>query len=201
MLIWHRRTSHRMRPLALLIGLVALLAAASGCKDATVGGSYKPPFVPIAVSVNDRGELSISFVASIVTPLGTFSLDVTPHLTDVTEDDGVLEIIHFRHGEKVKSLFKVENFAKGETEITVADGSGVRTSGDRKTTTTIEVPRGAQEFTLEAEDAEKVAEPTTTSTSSWSEPPPTTTSPMAGTTSSSEPPSSTESPASSPPST
>jgi hypothetical protein len=159
-----------LRALAVLAATVALSACEPG-----VEGSYKPPFVPISVSVNEKGELSVRYEGSIVTPIGTFSLNITPPV-DLHEDDTLLEFLHDRVGEPVKSLFVVHDLGKSEAEMVVNDGTDVNTSGDQSKTT-IEVPPGAQEFTVEVDDEAEVAEPSTTSVTSWSEPPPTTTTP------------------------
>lgn len=188
----HRRILHRRRTIATLAAIATLSAGTTGCRHVEVEGSYKPPFVPIVLSVNERGELSVSYDGTFVTPIGTFALTVTPRVS-VDEGDGLLEVLHYRDGEAVVSFFQIEEFAKGEAELTVSGGTDVEKSGDRERTT-IEIPPGAQEFTLEVEDADAVAAPSTTSVTEWSEPAPTTTPPDSST-SSTEP---SESPASSP---
>lgn len=150
--------------------VTTLAALATGATSCPVSGeaSYKPPFVPISVSVNEKGELSVSFDGSVVTPIGTFSLNVTPHVP-MDDDDGLLEIRHDREGEAVRSLFVVDQLGKGDTGLTVSGGEDVRTSGDQRRTT-IEVEPGAQDFTIEADDGDAVATPETTSVTTWSEP-------------------------------
>jgi hypothetical protein len=188
----YQRILHGRRTIATLVAVATLSAGTTRCDDAEIEAGYKPPFVPIMVSINERGELSVSFDDSIVTPIGTFSLTVTPR-TSVDEGDGLLEILHYRDGEPVMSLFQIEEFAKGEAELTVSGGTDVEKSGDRERIT-IEVPPGAQEFTLEVDDEEAVAAPSTTSVTEWSEPAPTTTPPESST----APPESSENPTSSP---
>lgn len=158
-----------------LVAVLVATATLSACLPGEVEGSYKPPFVPISVSINDEGELSVKYENSIVTPIGTFSLNITPPV-ELNKDDGLLEFLHERVGEPVKSLFVVHDFGKGKAEMVVNGGTDVRTSGDQRKTT-IEVPPGAQEFTVEVDDEAEVAEPSTTSVTIWSEPPPTTTTP------------------------
>jgi hypothetical protein len=144
----------------------ALASTSTSCE-----ASYKPPFIPIVVSINERGELSASFDAAIVTPIGTFSLHATPPGAPTSKDDGLLELVHQRVGEAVKSIFLVRGFGKGTAEIAVTGGSDVRKSGDRKKTR-IEIPPGAQQFTLDVDDHDAVQSPSTTSVTTWSEQPP-----------------------------
>jgi hypothetical protein len=168
-----------------LATLVAVATGATSCPEYSGEVSYKPPFVPISVSINEKGELSVRFDASVVTPIGTFSLNVTPRYA-LDDDDGLLEILHNRFGEPVRSLFVVDQFGKGEAEMTVSGGEDVQKSGDQKKTT-IEVEPGAQEFTIEVDDGDEVATPETTSVTTWSEPAPTTSSPDTPSSASTEP--------------
>jgi len=54
--------------------LVALLVTPAGAAAQTLRVSYRPPFVPISVSVDQRGRISVDGELSIVTPLGEFSI-------------------------------------------------------------------------------------------------------------------------------
>jgi hypothetical protein len=170
-----------LRALPALTATATLLASTS----ASCEGSYKPPFLPIAVSINDQGELSASFDTAIVTPIGTFALNVKPPLPK-NKADGLLEILHQRHKKPVGSFFLVHGFNKGKTEIAVTGGSGVHKSGNRKKTT-IEVPPGAQKFTLDVENHDAVQPPSTKNATTWTEPTPTTTQPTTTEPTSTEP--------------
>lgn len=164
------RFFHMGRGITTFVAATALLAAVSGCAV-----TFKPKFVPIVVSVNERGDLSVRYDGQFVTPIGTFTLDISPGY-GLDEGDVLLEVLHDRDGVHVKSLFLVHEIGVRNVGMTVSGGSGVRETVDEDKTT-IEIPPGAQEFTLEVDDEEAVEVPETTSVTEWVEPPPTTTQP------------------------
>ena len=77
--------------LAVLAGLVSL----SGC--GVFGGSnvsYRPPFVPVEFSIDAKGQVSVTHGREVVTPWGTFGLEVqlTPEIRR-RSDEGTLVVI------------------------------------------------------------------------------------------------------------
>lgn len=58
--------------------LVFLALFVTGCEGYDVEVSYQPFGLPVEVTINDRGEIFISAVESIVTPLGAFSAGLSP---------------------------------------------------------------------------------------------------------------------------
>ena len=77
------------RTLKIALTLVMFLGITSQLRSEDVEAYYKPPLVPISISVNQDGKISVRFDASIVTPMGTFGIgvgrkrDPKPHHTDV----------------------------------------------------------------------------------------------------------------------
>lgn len=94
------RRPHARRWALLGIGMALSLVAAcdsspgSNSVGAKVG--YKPPFVPIELSVNSSGEVSFSAGTEIVTPIGTFSIGAD--MTTVSEGRILLIINHLGSG-------------------------------------------------------------------------------------------------------
>jgi hypothetical protein len=96
--------------------------------DGSLKLSYKPPVVPVAISVNSAGEIAIEAEASVVTPIGTFALGgdytLTPRehvLYVVIRDrrkgkDGTDTIYSVRTGEREVSFVFV-----GRTRIGIKD--------------------------------------------------------------------------------
>jgi len=59
---------------AILLTIVAMLVASCG-PEAEI--SYKPPLIPIKVSVNSSGEVSVGLSHSLETPIGTFDIGMS----------------------------------------------------------------------------------------------------------------------------
>jgi len=77
------------------IGVSLVLALAMpGCSIFDSGSvGYKPPFVPIEFSINTEGEISVSIVGELVTPLGTFSVEGAKTVGLSQPDDATLVVI------------------------------------------------------------------------------------------------------------
>ena len=72
-----------------LLGLSITACSGNGGSVGSIG--YQPPNLPIKISINTNGDLSVSWEHSIQTAIGTFSADVTSNLSEVYQDrNGVL---------------------------------------------------------------------------------------------------------------
>jgi hypothetical protein len=166
------------RVVTVLVTLTALAAivgsSSAGCKPPTASVGYKPPYVPIQVSANTLGELTVSFNPEIVTPIGTFSAEVSPPPVDIGSDGTLLAIRHWRQDtqETVVSLFQVRGIAESDAKLVVNGDTDVKVSREG-TTTIIDVPVNATSFTIEVDKPEAVEMRDTGSTTTWSEPSPT----------------------------
>ncbi|HKS49352.1 MAG TPA: hypothetical protein VJT49_30445 [Amycolatopsis sp.] len=158
--------------IALLAGVVACQGESGGDSGGTVQITYQPDFLPIAVSIDDHGNLSLSLNKQYVTPIGTFSLSATPSPTMDPGDDVLLTLRHILHGEWVESLFRLVGLGKANTDLAVSGDPGVRQAGDRRKTT-LEVPPGTHHLRVDVTDHSAVKTPPPTSVTKWSEPPPT----------------------------
>lgn len=69
---WSFRSLRRGLPRLAAIALMVAVCAGCGSQSETVG-SYKPEFLPVALSISQSG-ISIEGTQSIVTPIGTFSI-------------------------------------------------------------------------------------------------------------------------------
>jgi hypothetical protein len=109
-----------------------------------------------------------------VTPIGTFSAEVSPPPVDIGSDGALLAIRHWRQDtqETVVSLFQVRGIAKSNAELVVNGDTDVEVSREG-TTTIIDVPVNATSFTIEVDKPEAVEMRDTDSTTTWSEPSPT----------------------------
>jgi hypothetical protein len=164
----HSKIPYKQPAIASLTAIAAFLAGPSGCQNGVEVG-FKPDFVPIEVFVNTQGDLWVRFDGAVVTPIGTFTVNETPDPKG-HEGDLLVAFSYVRHGEPVSSWFSLEDFAKGDAELAVTGGSGVEITQDEDKAT-IEIPAGVQEFKLEPDNYEEVAEPASTSVTRWSEPP------------------------------
>jgi WD40 repeat protein len=105
----------------MLAVVVAFAFFIASCGDSnpqtTVGVSWKPPFAPVILAINSKGEISIQGNYSIVTPIGTFSLSAEVSDSLQAEANALLVIIrHKQNGHVVDSVYKIET---GQDEVTV----------------------------------------------------------------------------------
>src|SRR5438105_3051202 len=101
------------RTLTRLFIPLILAVACSGCQHgASVSGEfgYTVPFLPITFTINTHGNIAIHGDASIVTPLGTFTLtaDVSQNMAP-TPDGTLLIIRHKKGGALVDSVYNVKD--------------------------------------------------------------------------------------------
>lgn len=120
------------RQMALFLALITVLL--NGCHgdsrvETGIKGEYKPPFVPVQISVSTNGSLSLDLTQSIVTPIGTFSIAENVSVNRPPVLSTVLLVI--RH--KVKSAIIDEAFQVDAEDITVVlDGeTNLRVSNKR----------------------------------------------------------------------
>lgn len=159
--------------------LLALLGAK--CEAA-----FKPAFAPILMSINERGELSLTYDGEFVTHIGTFYLSASPFDSLDPGDDVLIAVGHSLDGDDVESAFRLHDLGKGTADVTLAGGQGTRKTGDRKKSR-IQVPPGPQQFTVDVNDHDAVQRPPAQSVKTWSEPRPTKPSPTTTPTSTTPP--------------
>jgi hypothetical protein len=101
------------------LAVLVLLLVGCGETDVAVKAGWSPPFVPVKLSISSEGKISLSTGQSIVTPVGTFSLEEEASRTLVPEENTIHLIIRHNHaGSKVDDVFKV-----GDEEVeAVIDG-------------------------------------------------------------------------------
>lgn len=116
------------KPYTLFLLLIMLLF--SGCGEAVPELSYSPPALPITITLNNKGELSISPTASVVTFIGTFEVGVNIPLTQNAKESGILLIIRDYNAKPPDKVFRVKvgkNITvttNGRTVVTI-DSQGV----------------------------------------------------------------------------
>ncbi|MFB9904976.1 hypothetical protein [Allokutzneria oryzae] len=83
--------------------VVLLVLVLSGCGlEGTV--KLAPPFLPIAFGINNKGEVSVSYDKTFVTPLGRITLEAD--LPAVDEEEGHLLVVQQRiAGRDVRDLY------------------------------------------------------------------------------------------------
>lgn len=84
--------------------------------------TYQPPFVPVQISINTDGEISVGPVVGVVTPLGVFEVSADVYSTKTPSDGALLLVIrHHAGGTIVDDAFQV-----GADEVVVTlDGHTV----------------------------------------------------------------------------
>ncbi len=76
----------------LLLGVVSL-ALLTACSNLEGRITYEPPFIPVELSVDTHGRISItSDAAKITTFIGTFSLDASYTIPKEHKDDFIVVI-------------------------------------------------------------------------------------------------------------
>jgi hypothetical protein len=114
----------------LFAAVLTVVVSASCSSPIAVTGEvgYKPPFLPVALTVDSRGHISVEGDASIVTPVGTFSIgaNVTNAMKSVPHAT-LLIIRHKRDGLIVDTVFTVRSqeivaVVNGRVTLTVTNG-------------------------------------------------------------------------------
>jgi hypothetical protein len=90
--------------------IVAVITSCGSGTSATGEFGYRLPFLPFTLAIDTNGNISIHGDASIVTPLGTFSVDanVSKGLAQVP-DATLLIIRHKKNGFTVDDVFRIGN--------------------------------------------------------------------------------------------
>jgi Elongation factor Tu domain 2 len=166
-------TRARVKCTLIVLSAFVALTATLGSSGAGRAVGCKPAYAPISAKADTDGNLLVSYDGSYVTPIGTFSATATVLGLNLSEGDILLEIRHWRvdASEKVKALFVVRGVGKNGVDLTVIGGSGIQVSKNG-TTTIVDVPRGAQEFTIAVDDPEAVKPSEDSTMSTWSGQPP-----------------------------
>jgi hypothetical protein len=71
--------------------MLVFLLLVSACQPSRVKVEYRPLFIPVKLVIDNRGNVSVEGEASLVTPVGVFSIGAEYELK--REDDGLLVII------------------------------------------------------------------------------------------------------------
>lgn len=100
--------------------------------------SYKPPGVPVEFTVDTSGAISIGIGDEIVTPIGTFGIDVEKSLTP-KDDESIVTILHYAGGASKKSQYSVK---LDETLYVEVNGNAHLKFANRAVEVT--APRGSQ---------------------------------------------------------
>jgi hypothetical protein len=59
---------------AIWIGMLLICHLLAGCGDESkVSFGYRPPLLPVQISIDSQGNLEVSFAGNVQTPIGTFS--------------------------------------------------------------------------------------------------------------------------------
>jgi hypothetical protein len=113
-----------------LMAAITIILAATGCSGGTAAVSYKPPFAPISLTIDSHGSISVHASASIVTPVGTFSvgMGVAKGMSSIPGAT-LLIIKHWKGGSLVDDVYKIEIESEeitvvldGRTTLTVSEG-------------------------------------------------------------------------------
>jgi len=116
---WRRWIFRRSLPLCTLLGLLFTVSCSTGLI------SYEPPLVPIALTVDTRGHVSIETGASITTPIGRFSARVAKELNP---EDGYTNVV-IEHANGEADVFQIHST---ETLYISIDGQASVVITDRK---------------------------------------------------------------------
>jgi hypothetical protein len=96
-----------------LLAAFAVGVACFGCQHGAslgAGIGYTLPFLPVTFTIDTHGNIAIQGNASIVTPVGTFTLTANVSQNMAPAQDGTLLIIrHKNHGAIVDSVYNVQN--------------------------------------------------------------------------------------------
>lgn len=102
----------------ILFCLLFSLSACDGSPDAQV--SYKPPFAPVTLSINNQGNISIEGDTSITTPIGDFSVSAGGYTASQqatpTPEKLTLIIRHSKNGQVVDSVYSL---ATSDQEVSI----------------------------------------------------------------------------------
>jgi hypothetical protein len=108
--------------------IVSVCASCKSGVSVTGEAGYTPPFLPVTITIDTNGNISIRGNASIVTPVGTLSIgaDVTKSMQSVPE--ATLLIIRHKKGDRiVDTVFTVRSqkivaIVDGRVTLTVTNG-------------------------------------------------------------------------------
>lgn len=87
--------------------LFIFVAACSGCERPIVAQakvSWKPPFLPVSLSINSEGAVSIEGETSLVTPIGTFSFGAEIPLSKAVDETQIIVRDRVRKTQRVYAL-------------------------------------------------------------------------------------------------
>src|ERR1700730_17433100 len=93
-----------VRVVATLITVMATTAVSTSCANGvSVNGDigYTPPFLPVTLTIDTNGNIAIHGDTSIVTPVGTFTIEANIAKGLAGTSDNTLLIIRHRKGSSI----------------------------------------------------------------------------------------------------
>lgn len=138
-----------MLPRAIFLATVLLLsAAASGLYaqgiQPNASATYQPPLIPVTISIDSNGKLSVRAAASCVTPIGTFG--VGGGVKETTPSTGTFFIVRQKNKESVYCIGRGGKLRISTDGKSVVDISSIR---DRSNAFLLDVRDQTGEFKIE----------------------------------------------------
>lgn len=111
---------YQNKPYKFINILILLLFIVSACKSSI---SYKPPLLPIKISIDNKGNINVSGDMSVITPIGTFSIGANYTIHNIPNTTIVILRDKNKSKDGIDEIFRIKN--EGDTLTAILDGKTI----------------------------------------------------------------------------